>query len=36
MENLHLKNLNNTDQIEYFFNELEKYKNEFDELQQKS
>lgn len=32
MENLHLKNLNNTDTIEYCFKELEKYQNEFKEL----
>ena len=32
MKNLHLKNLNNTDQIKYFFSELEKYKNEFEKL----
>lgn len=32
MENLHLKNLNNTNPIEYYFKELEKYENEFEEL----
>ena len=32
MENLHLKNLNNTDTIEYCFKKLEKYENEFEEL----
>lgn len=32
MENLHLKNLNNTDPVECYFKELEKYKNEFEEL----
>lgn len=32
MENLHLKNLNNTDPIEYYFKELEKCQNEFEEL----
>ena len=32
MQNLHLKILNNTDPIEYYFKELEKYKNEFDKL----
>lgn len=32
MENLHLKNLNNTNTIEYCFKELEKYQNEFKEL----
>lgn len=32
MENLHLKNLNNTDTIEYYLNKLEKYEKEFEEL----
>ena len=32
MENLHLKNLNNTDTIEYYLNKLEIYENEFEEL----
>lgn len=32
MENLQLKNLNNTNPIEYYFKELEIYENEFDEL----
>ena len=32
MENLHLKTLNNTDHVEYYFKELEIYENEFDEL----
>ena len=32
MQNLHLKNLNNTDPVECYFKELEKYKNEFEEL----
>ena len=32
MENLHLKNLNNTNPIEYYLNKLEIYENEFDEL----
>lgn len=32
MENLHLKNLNNTDPMEYYFKELEIYENEFEEL----
>lgn len=32
MENLHLKNLNNSDMIEYYLNKLEIYENEFDEL----
>lgn len=32
MENLHLKNLNNTDTIDYYLNKLEIYENEFDEL----
>jgi hypothetical protein len=32
MENLHLKNLNNTEPIEYYFKELEKYENDFEEL----
>lgn len=32
MQNLHLKNLNNTDTIEYYLNKLEVYENEFDKL----
>lgn len=32
MKNLHLKNLNNTEPIEYYFKELEKYENDFKEL----
>lgn len=32
MQNLHLKNLNNTDTIDYYLNNLEIYENEFDEL----
>lgn len=32
MQNLHLKNLNNTDPIENYLNQLEKYENEFEEL----
>lgn len=32
MENLHLKNLNNTDPMEYYFKELEIYENKFEEL----
>ena len=32
MQNLHLKNLNNTDPMEYYFKELEIYENEFEEL----
>lgn len=32
MQNLHLKNLNNTDPVKCYFKELEKYKNEFEEL----
>ena len=32
MQNLHLKNLNNTDTIDYYLNKLEIYENEFDEL----
>lgn len=32
MENLHLKNLNNTDTIEYYLNKLEKCEKEFEEL----
>ena len=32
MENLHLKNLNNTDPMEYYFKELEKYEKEFEKL----
>lgn len=32
MENLHLKNLNNTNPIEYYFKELEIYENKFEKL----
>ena len=32
MQNLHLKNLNNTDTIDYYLNKLEIYENKFDEL----
>ena len=32
MQNLHLKNLNNTNPIEYYFKELEIYKNKFEKL----
>lgn len=32
MGNLHLKNLNNTNPIDYYLNKLEIYENEFDEL----
>lgn len=32
MQNLHLKNLNNTDTIDYYLNKLEIYENEVDEL----
>jgi hypothetical protein len=32
MENLHLKNLNNTNPIEYYFKELEIYQNKFEKL----
>jgi hypothetical protein len=32
MENLHLKNLNNTDPIENYLNQLEKYEKEIEDL----
>ena len=32
MENLHLKNLNNTNPIEYYFKELKIYENKFEKL----
>ena len=32
MENLHLKNLNNTDTIEYYLNKLKIYENKFEKL----
>ena len=32
MQNLHLKNLNNTNPIEYYFKELEIYENKFEKL----
>lgn len=32
MENLHLKNLNNTNTIDYYFKELEIYENKFEKL----
>lgn len=32
MQNLHLKNLNNTYTIDYYLNKLEIYENEFDKL----
>ena len=32
MKNLHIKNLNNTNTIEYYLNKLEIYENEFDKL----
>lgn len=32
MENLHLKKLNNTNPIEYYFKELEIYENKFEKL----
>ena len=32
MENLHLKNLNNKNPIEYYFKELEIYENKFEKL----
>lgn len=32
MKNLHIKNLNNTNPIEYYFKELEIYKNKFEKL----
>lgn len=32
MENLHLKNLNNTNPIEYYLKELEIYENKFEKL----
>lgn len=32
MENLHIKNLNNTNPIEYYFKELEIYENKFEKL----
>lgn len=32
MKNLHIKNLNNTNPIEYYFKELEIYENKFEKL----
>lgn len=32
MQNLHLKNLNNTDQIDYYLNKLEKHENQIEDL----
>lgn len=32
MKNLHLKNLNNTDPIENYLNQLEKYEKEIENL----
>lgn len=32
MQNLHLKNLNNTDPIENYLNQLEKYDKKIEEL----
>ena len=32
MKNLHIKNLNNTNPIEYYFKELKIYENKFEKL----